>query len=64
MHTERGNGAGLEYTHLSDILLGKQGRLVIPAALRKVLQFTEGNHLVARIEGERLVLEKKSDFSN
>lgn len=38
--------------------LGRQGRLVIPAALRQLLGFEEGDTLVAREEAGRLVLEK------
>jgi AbrB family looped-hinge helix DNA binding protein len=40
--------------------LGRQGRLVIPAALRKLLGFEEGDTLVAREEAGRLVLEKQA----
>ena len=39
--------------------LGRQGRLVIPAALRRLLKFEEGDTLVAREEAGRLVLEKQ-----
>ena len=38
--------------------LGRQGRLVIPATLRRLLGFEEGDRLVAREEAGRLVLEK------
>lgn len=41
-----------------DVHLGRQGRLVIPVALRQVLGFEEGDTLVAREEAGRLVLEK------
>lgn len=40
-----------------EVNLGRQGRLVIPAALRRSLGF-EGDTLVARDEAGRLVLEK------
>lgn len=40
------------------IQLGSQGRLVIPAPLRRSLGFASGDHLIARIEEGRLVLEK------
>lgn len=41
-----------------EVHLGRQGRLVIPAALRRLLGFEEGDTLVAREEAGRLVLEK------
>lgn len=40
--------------------MGRQGRLVIPAALRQLLGFEEGDTLVAREEAGRLVLEKQA----
>ena len=41
-----------------EVNLGRQGRLVIPAALRRSLGFEEGDTLVAREDAGRLVLEK------
>jgi AbrB family looped-hinge helix DNA binding protein len=41
-----------------EVNLGRQGRLVIPATLRRSLGFEEGDTLVAREEAGRLVLEK------
>jgi hypothetical protein len=41
-----------------EVHLGRQGRLVIPIALRQILGFGEGDTLVAREEAGRLVLEK------
>lgn len=48
-------------THPSsnEVQVGAQGRLVIPAALRKALQIEPGDRLVARQEGEALVLERR-----
>lgn len=43
-----------------EVHLGRQGRLVIPAALRQLLGFEEGDTLVAREEAGRLVLEKQA----
>jgi bifunctional DNA-binding transcriptional regulator/antitoxin component of YhaV-PrlF toxin-antitoxin module len=40
--------------------LGRQGRLVIPVALRQLLGFEAGDKLVAREEAGRLVLEKQA----
>lgn len=42
----------------TEIQLGRQGRLVIPSAFRQALGFESGDHLIARIENGRLVLEK------
>jgi AbrB family looped-hinge helix DNA binding protein len=41
-----------------EVSLGRQGRLVIPAPLRRSLGLKEGDRLVARQEADRLVLEK------
>ncbi len=41
-----------------EVSLGRQGRLVIPAPLRRSLGLEEGDRLVARQEAGRLVLEK------
>jgi AbrB family looped-hinge helix DNA binding protein len=42
-----------------EVHLDRQGRLVIPAALRRLLGFEEGDTLVARTEDGRLILEKQ-----
>lgn len=42
-----------------EVHLGRQGRLVIPAALRRLLGFEIGDTLIVRQEGGRLVLEKQ-----
>jgi AbrB family looped-hinge helix DNA binding protein len=41
-----------------EVSLGRQGRLLIPAPLRRSLGLEEGDRLVARQEADRLVLEK------
>jgi bifunctional DNA-binding transcriptional regulator/antitoxin component of YhaV-PrlF toxin-antitoxin module len=44
-----------------DVTLGRQGRLVLPAPLRKALALVPGDGLVARVEGtDRIVIEKRS----
>jgi AbrB family looped-hinge helix DNA binding protein len=43
-----------------EVQVGRQGRLVIPAALRRALELAEGDTLLARVEDERLVLEKRA----
>ena len=42
-----------------EIHLGCQGRLVIPAPLRRSLELVEGDKLILREEDGRLVLEKQ-----
>ena len=42
-----------------EVHLGRQGRLVIPAALRRSLDLEEGDKLIIREEEGRLVLEKQ-----
>lgn len=42
----------------SEVHLGRQGRFVIPAELRRRLGFNPGDALIARIEDDRLVVEK------
>ena len=41
-----------------EIQLGAQGRVVIPAKLRKALGFKPGDRLIVRQEEDRLVIEK------
>ncbi|MDZ7754714.1 MAG: AbrB/MazE/SpoVT family DNA-binding domain-containing protein [Gammaproteobacteria bacterium] len=43
----------------NEIQVGAQGRLVIPAALRKALHLKPGDRLVARQVGDALVLERR-----
>lgn len=43
----------------AEVHLGRQGRLVIPAPLRRSLGFEEGDTLIARSDEGRLVLEKQ-----
>ena len=42
-----------------EVHLGRQGRLVIPAALRRSLKLEEGDKLIAREQEGRLVIEKQ-----
>ncbi len=42
----------------TEVQLDPQGRLVIPAQLRRSLGFESGDSLIARMEDGRLILEK------
>ena len=42
----------------ADVQFGAQGRVVVPAPIRRVLGFQTGDTLVARVEDDRLVIEK------
>jgi AbrB family looped-hinge helix DNA binding protein len=41
------------------VTLGPQGRLVVPAPLRKELGLETGEQLMARVEDGRLILERR-----
>lgn len=43
------------------VVLGVQGRLVVPAEARKELGLAAGDELVLHTEGRRLVLERQDD---
>lgn len=43
----------------SEVQIGAQGRLVIPAALRKALKLETGDRMIARQVGDSLVLERR-----
>jgi bifunctional DNA-binding transcriptional regulator/antitoxin component of YhaV-PrlF toxin-antitoxin module len=51
-----------EQLNAVEVQVGPQGRLVIPAALRRAWQVESGQVLIARLEGERLVLEKPAQI--
>ena len=42
----------------ADVRLGGEGRVFVPAPMRRALGFRSGERLVARIEKDRLVIEK------
>lgn len=41
------------------VRLDAQGRVVIPSDLRRTLNFSGGEELVARVQGEQLILERR-----
>jgi AbrB family looped-hinge helix DNA binding protein len=42
--------------------IGPQGRVVIPARLRRELEIEPGETLMARVESRRLVLERRDEI--
>lgn len=44
---------------MNEIRLSAQGRVVIPAGLRKALHLKPGDRLIARQDGESIVLERQ-----
>lgn len=53
-----GNGNMAMSIPRARVRLGPQGRLVVPAPIRKALGFQPGDRLVACVDNERLVVEK------
>ncbi len=50
------------HTHMdATLVLGKQGRLVIPADVRTALGLAAGDRLHLHVAGQRLVLERQED---
>jgi antitoxin PrlF len=43
------------------LVLGQQGRLVIPAEIRSALRLAHGDRLHVRLVGRRVVLERQED---
>lgn len=50
-------------TSIVEMQVGPQGRVVIPAALRKAWQVRPGETLLARLEDDRLILEKPAQIA-
>jgi AbrB family looped-hinge helix DNA binding protein len=48
---------------VSRLRLGAQGRTVIPAKLRRALGLSDGDELVAWLEGDRLVIRSKESVA-
>ena len=46
----------------AEVYVGRQGRIVIPAHMRRELNIQPGERLIARIEDGRLVLEKREQI--
>lgn len=46
----------------NEVQLGAQGRVVIPAHLRKAMDLKPGDRLVARQDGDSIVLERRENL--
>jgi AbrB family looped-hinge helix DNA binding protein len=44
----------------SEVKVGPQGRIVIPAALRRLLGIEPGHTMVGRVEGHQLIFEPRA----
>lgn len=44
------------------VTVGPQGRIVIPAAIRRALDLEEGATLAVRVDGRRLILETRAEI--
>jgi AbrB family looped-hinge helix DNA binding protein len=42
------------------VTVGRKGRVVVPAEIRRELGIEEGTELIARVEGDGIVLEPRS----
>ncbi len=47
-------------SHHSEVTVGPQGRIVIPAAFRRLLGIEPGQTMVARVEGQQVILEPRA----
>lgn len=52
-----------ETTSIVEVQVGPQGRVVIPAALRQTWRIQPGETLLARLEDNRLILEKRAQIA-
>jgi antitoxin PrlF len=43
----------------SELRVGEQGRIVIPVEIRRVLSIDIGSTLIARVEKDKIILEKR-----
>ena len=46
----------------NEVQIGAQGRVVIPATLRKALKLKPGDRLIIHREGDRIVLERRESL--
>jgi bifunctional DNA-binding transcriptional regulator/antitoxin component of YhaV-PrlF toxin-antitoxin module len=53
-----------ELSKVVEVNLGRQGRLLIPASLRRLLGFADGDTLIAREEAGQLVIEKQESVKH
>ena len=46
----------------NEVQIGPQGRLVIPAGLRRALDLKPGDRLIVRLDGDSIVLERRENM--
>jgi len=46
------------------IAVGQNGRVVIPASIRQQVGIETGQHLLIRLEGDKIILEKTTGILN
>ena len=46
------------------IAVGQNGRVVIPAHIRQQMGIKQGQHLLVKLDGERIILEKTTGILN
>jgi AbrB family looped-hinge helix DNA binding protein len=46
------------------IAVGQNGRVVIPASIRQQIGIKQGQHLLLRLEGDKIILEKTTGLLN
>jgi AbrB family looped-hinge helix DNA binding protein len=47
-----------------EVRIGAQGRIIIPAHLRKELNLKPGDRLIVRSDGDRILLERRQAVAN
>jgi AbrB family looped-hinge helix DNA binding protein len=51
----------MEKMHSTKVPVGPQGRVVIPSEIRREMEIAPGDVLLATVEGNRLILEKREE---
>ena len=46
------------------VAVGQNGRVVIPVSVRNQMNIKQGQRLLMRLEGDRIILEKTTDIIN
>ncbi len=62
MYSATSRGAVAESREQTEVRVGPQGRVVIPAEIRRILGLKTGAALITHLENGRLVLEKQENI--